>query len=343
MWGWFAVTLATLLVSGCTSGETGPRASLSGGASGVPAPTGALAGTAANAQFYLEGGFTTVSVVNGFTGQKLATIAAPKWAGSFPWARHTTWYPCGASPDDRTFLLCGKSRYVELRLGDSGRPVWTSKPATIPVPARNTGSNGNPQFAVSADAPVAAVPISDGILALSVLGGTTRSWKLPPSDGYATRLSWAGDRYLAFQLVSQAGVRGAGGVRLLDTRSSAETVLRASRLIVSDERSPGEGITGIFNPVITPDGSMILTAVWTGFLVAGLAEFSSGTGRLEAVLVPPTHMPGHGTPCQVLWTNLSGSDLIADCGVTEVGNRGRLMPVRLFIPNTSGVVVGVVW
>ncbi|MDA8332551.1 MAG: hypothetical protein M0027_15375, partial [Candidatus Dormibacteraeota bacterium] len=163
------------------------------------------------------------------------------------------------------------------------------------------------------------------------------------SDGYATSLSWTGDRYLAIQLVPRGRARGAGGVRLLDTRSSAETVLHASRLIVSYERSPGEGTTGIFNPVITPNGSMILTAVWTGFLVAGLAEFSSRTGRLEAVLIPPTHMPGHGTPCQVLWTNLSGSDLIADCGVTEVGHRGRLMPVRLFIPDTSGVVVGIVW
>ncbi len=54
-------------------------------------------------------------------------------------------------------------------------------------------------------------------------------------------------------------------------------------------------------------------------------------------------MPGHGMPCQVLWTNLSGSDSIVDCGVTGVVNRGSLTPVPLFIPNTSGVVVGIVW
>lgn len=343
VWGWVALTLATLLLSGCASGAPGTKPPLNGGASGAPASTGALAGTATNAEFYLDGGFTTISVINGFTGQKLATLAAPRWAGSFPWARRTTWYPCGASPDDRTFLLCGKSKYVELRLGDSGRPAWTSKPATIPAPARNTGSNGNPMFAVSADSRVAAVPISDGILVMSVLGSATRTWKLAPSDGYATSLSWAGDRYLAFQLVAPARARGAGGVRLLDTRSGGQTLLRASRLIISGERSPGEGITGIFNPVITPDGSKILTAVWTGFLVAGLVEFNSGTGRLIAVLSPPTHMPGHGMPCQVLWTNLSGSDSIVDCGVTGVANRGSLTPVPLFIPNTSGVVVGIVW
>ena len=78
-----------------------------------------------------------------------AAIAAPAWAGSFPWVGHTTWYPCGAAPDDRTFLLCGTHQYEELRLGDDGNPQWTSAPADIPVAARNTGGNGDPEFAVS--------------------------------------------------------------------------------------------------------------------------------------------------------------------------------------------------
>ena len=75
------------------------------------------------------------------------------------------------------------------------------------------------------------------------------------SDGYATSLSWTGDRYLAIQLVPRGRARGAGGVRLLDTRSSAETVLHASRLIVSYERSPGEGTTGIFRHYCCLSGS----------------------------------------------------------------------------------------
>lgn len=341
--GWLVPPVAALLLSGCASGATGSRGALAGTAGSATGSQGALTGTAADAEFYLEGGWVTVSVINGFTGQKVATIPAPRWAGSFPWVGHTTWYPCGASADDRTFLLCGKSKYVELRLGGDGKPVWTSTPAVIPAPARNTGSNGDPQFAVSADGRVAAVTTSDGILALSLLRGATRSWTLPASEGYATSLSWAGDRYLAFQLVPQARDHKAGGVRLLDIQSGAPTVLSASRLIVGTERSPGDGITGVFNPVITPDGSKVLSAAWTGFLVAELVEFSSATGQLVAVLIPPAHMPGHGMPCQVLWTNLSGNHLIADCGVAGVANGGRLMTVRLFIPNTSGTAVGIVW
>jgi hypothetical protein len=321
--------LAALLVAGC--------------ATSVAGSTGALQGTARSAKFYLEGGLTSVSVVDGFTGHRVATIAAPWWAGGFPWVGRTTWYPCGGSPDDRTFLLCGARKYAELRLDGKGKPAWTSMPADIPAAAQNTGSNGDPEFAVSADASVAAVTTSKGILVLSLLSGATRSWTLRPSEGSATSLSWGGDRYLAFQLFPQTRDRGAGGVRLLDTQSDAQTVLGASRLIVSTERSPGGSITGVFNPVITPDGSKILAAAWTGFLVAELVEFSSTTGRLVAVLVPPAHMPGHGTPCQVLWTNLSGSHLLAECGVAGVVDGGRLTPVRLFIPNTSGIVAGIVW
>lgn len=321
--------LAALLVAGC--------------ATGVAGSTGALKGTARSAKFYLEGGLTSVSVIDGFTGHRVATIAAPLWAGAFPWVGRTTWYPCGASPDDRTLLLCGASEYAELRLGGNGKPVWTSMPADIPKAARNTGSNGDPEFALSADARVAAVTTSEGILVLSLPSGATRSWTLRPSEGYATSLSWGGDRYLAFQSFPRARDRGAGGVRLLDTQSGARTVLSASRLIVSTERSPGGSITEVFNPVITPDGSKILAGAWTGFLVAELVEFSSTTGRLVAVLVPPAHMPGHGTPSQVLWTNLSGVHLLADCGGAGVVDGGRLTPVRLFIPDTSGIVAGIVW
>jgi len=73
------------------------------------------------------------------------------------------------------------------------------------------------------------------------------------------------------------------------------------------------GITGVFNPVVTPDGSKVVAAAWTGFNVAELAEFSAQTGRLLAVVMPAAHMPGSGNPCQVLWTDLSGAHLIAYC------------------------------
>jgi hypothetical protein len=325
-----AVLLAALSLTGCAN--AGPSS---------PSAAGALA---ASAPFYLEAGWETVSVINGFTGQTEAAIAAPDWAGSFPWVGHTTWYPCGAEPDDRTFLLCGTDRYYELRLGDDGKPQWTSAPAAIPVAARNTGSNGDPEFAVSPDGRLAAVTTATGIMVLSLVTGATRSWTIPSADGYATGLSWAGDRYLAFQFVPQSRDSDAGGVRVLDTGSAATAALTASRLIISNERTLAGGISGVFNPVSTPDGSKIVAAAWTGFLVAELAEFSARTGRLIAVLMPAAHMPGHGSPCQVLWTDPSGSHLIAYCGTPGVIDGTRYTPVHLHIPNTSGTAfTGLLW
>jgi hypothetical protein len=47
-------------------------------------------------------------------------------------------------------------------------------------------------------------------------------------------------------------------------------------------------------------------------------------------------MPGHGSPCQVLWTDPSGAHLIAYCGTPGVINGTRFTPVHLHVPDTSG-------
>jgi hypothetical protein len=325
-----AALLAALLLAGCTNAAP-PR----------PAGTTAASAPAASAPFYLETyleGGSAVGVVNGFTGQVEATIAAPRGAGSWPWDRgQTVWGPCGAAPDDRMFLLCGASQYWVLRLGDDGKPRSMTGPADIPVAARNNGSNGGPQFAVSADRRLAADFTGTGIMVLSLVTGATRSWVIPSADGHAESLSWAGDRYVAFQFTAQSVDSDAGGVRVLDTTSVATAALAASRLIISNEGRLAGGITGVFNPVITPDGSTIVAAAWTGFNVAGLAEFSARTGRLLAVLIPAAHMPGSGNPCQVLWTDLSGAHLIAYCGTGGVVNGTRFTPVSLHVPDTSGI------
>ena len=101
----------------------------------------------------------------------------------------------------------------------------------------------------------------------------------------------------------------------------------------------------VFNPVITPDGSTIIAAAWTSELHAELAEFSARTGRLIAVLMPSIGMPGQGFPCQALWTDPSGSHLIAYCGVPGVANDAHFTSVDLHIPNTSGTTYAytVVW
>jgi hypothetical protein len=341
-----AALLAALSLTGCAHAAPPPRPA-STSAAGAPA-AGALA---ASAPFYLEGwqgtGPLAVSVINGFTGQAEAAIAAPKDAGSFPWmGGHREWYPCGAAPDDRVFLLCDTDQYYELRLGDDGKPLGMSAPADIPVAARNTGSNGDPVFAISLDTRLAAVTTATGgIMVLSLVTGATRSWTIPSADGYATSLSWAGDRYVAFQFTSQSRDRGAGGVRVLDTGSAATAALTASRLIISNEGKLAGGLSGVFNPVITPDGSKVVAAAWTGFNVAELAEFSAQTGRLLAVLTPEAHVPGSGNPCQILWTDLSGVHLIAYCGTGGVVNGTHFTPVNLHVPNTSGIDfnTAVVW
>jgi hypothetical protein len=249
-----------------------------------------------------------------------------------------TWYPCGAAPDDRTFLLCGTDHYYELRLGNNGKPQPMSAPADIPAAARNNGSNGDPQFAVSPDRRLAAVTTATGgIMVLSLVTGVTRSWTIPAADGSASSLSWAGDRYVAFQFSAQSRDRDAGGVRVLDTRSAATAALAASRLVISNERKLAGGISGVFNPVITPDGSKVVAAAWTGSYIAEVAEFSARTGRLTAVLTPPARMPGHGSPCQVLWTDTSGSHLITYCVTSGVVTGTRFTPVHLYVPDTSGI------
>jgi hypothetical protein len=327
----FLVALfVALSLTGCANASK--SAPIAARAPAARAPT-------ASAPFYLEPGPATpvVRVINGFTGQAEAAIAAPPGAGSFPWVGRTTWYPCGAAPDDRMFLLCGTHQYWELRLGDDGKPKSMSAPADIPVAARNTGSNGDPEFAVSPDARLAAVTTATGgIMVLSLVTGAMRSWTIPSADGSATGLSWAGDRYVAFQFWPQPRDKEAGGVRVLDTASAAATALTASRLIISNERKLAGGISGVFNPVITPDGSKIVAAAWTGTWAAELAEFSARTGRLIALLMPAARMPGHGSPCQVLWTDPSGAHLIAYCGTAGVVNGTRFTPVHLHIPDTSG-------
>ena len=324
-----AALLAAASLAGCA---TTARSAM------IAAGTPAAGDPAASAPFYLESATATpaVRVINGFTGQAKGTIAAPPGAGSFPWVGRTEWYPCGAAPDDRTFLLCGTRQYWEVRLAGDGKPQPLSAPANIPPLARNNGTNGDPEFAVSPDRRLAAVATPTGITVVSLVTGATRSWTIPSADGYASSLSWAGDRYVAFQFWLRPRDKGAGGVRVLDTGSPAAAALPASRLVISNERKLAGGITGVFNPVITPDGSKIVAAAWTGFQIVELAEFSARTGQLLSVLIPAASMPGHGFPCQALWTDPSGAHLIAYCGIGGVVNGTRFTPVHLHIPDTSG-------
>jgi hypothetical protein len=240
-----------------------------------------------------------------------------------------------AARDDRTFVLYTSHRFYELRLGCSGKPQWQAAVAGTPPPAGTS-------FAVSPDARLAAYPTGTGVTVVSLATGATRSWASGP-DGDITDPSWAGDRYLAFQWQPLTGRgKAAAGIRLLDTRTStSRPVLAASRLIVSAGKLPA-GLRGLFNPVITPDGSKVVTAAWTGpagSLTAEIAEFSARTGRLLAVLLPPAGMPGHGFPCTAVWTDPSGAHLMAFCGISGIVNGTRFTAVNLHLPDTSGITL----
>jgi hypothetical protein len=289
-------------------------------------PVAAHAPASSAPDYVMLSGTGGVSVVNGFTGRTVATIASPD---------RTQVDGIAAARDDRTFVLYTSHRFYELRLGRGGKPQWVTAVAGTPPP-------GGTSFAVSPDAKLAAYPTRTGVTVVSLATGAKRSWATGP-DGDITDPSWAGDRYLAFQWqpLNRHG-KAAAGIRLLDTRASTRRpVLAASRLIVSTTKLPA-GLRGLFNPVITPDGSKVVTAAWTGpagSLTAEIAEFSARTGRLLAVLLPPVGMPGHGFPCTAVWSDPSGAHLMATCGVAGIVNGTRFTAVNLHLPGTSGITL----
>ena len=282
---------------------------------------------ASSAPYYVwYNGPDGASVVNGFTGKTVATIPSPD---------QTQFLGIAAARDDRTFVLSTSRRFYELRLGRGGKPQWLATVAGTPPPAGTS-------FAVSPDARLAAYPTGTGVTVVSLATGGRQSWATGP-DGNITDPSWASDRYLAFQWHPLTGRgKAAAGIRLLDTRASTKRpVLADSRLIVSAGKLP-IGLRDLFNPIITPDGSKVVTAAWTGpagSLTAEIAEFSARTGRLLAVLLPPADMPGHGFPCTAVWTDPSGAHLMATCGVAGIVNGTRFTAVDLHLPGTSGITL----
>jgi hypothetical protein len=317
-----AVALLALALSG-----TGAAAATAPG--WQPALPVAADAPSSSAPYYVwYDGPTGASVVNGFTGKTVAAFASPDG---------TQILGIAAAGDDRTFVLYTRRRFYELRLGCNGKPTWLVAVAGTPPPAGTS-------FAVSPDARLVGYSTSTGgVMVVSLVTGATRSWASGPG-GSASDPSWAGDRYLAFQWQpSSSRGKAAAGIRLLDTRiSTSRPVLAASRLIVAAAKLPA-GLSGLFNPVITPDGSKVVAAAWvgpTGNFTAEIAEFSARTGRRLAVLLPPARMPGHGFPCAPVWTDPSGAHLMASCGTAGVVNGARFTAVNLHLPDTSGITYG---
>jgi hypothetical protein len=274
---------------------------------------------ASSAPYYVIDNGSAVSVVDGFTGATVATLHGPD---------HHSLAVIGAADDDRTFVLASTASYYELRLGSHGKPEWLTA-VRGKVPPSGIGA----ECALSPDARQVAYTTTTGITVVSLVTGAARSWTAGQGDSVSDP-SWAGDRYLAFQLSSS--------IRELDTWVSGHSLLTSRILPVKAPASDGM-LGGLFNPVITPDGSKLFAAAWTGpsgTITAEIEEFSVRTGKLLAVLMPPASMPGHGDPCQVVWTDPDGTHLMADCGTDAIISNGVRVSASLSLPNTSGTDFG---
>jgi hypothetical protein len=264
-------------------------------------------------------------VTDAVTGKVLGTVHPPMGG--------TRFVSAAAAGDDRTFILAAEgaypaqspaTRFYELRLGPAGTP---QPPSLLPVPAVAYGD----RLAVSADGSKLAIATgtaSNGhIEVVSLVTGTVRVWG-SSDHGSAASLSWAGDRWLAFDWsdASRAAqvARQQSGLRLLDTTAPG-TDLMFSRLVVSQSARFGS-FRGLTGPLITPDGSKVFATMVSGVPVnpmAEVVEFSVRTGQPLGAVTPAAGESGTGQWCGALWTDPSGQHLLAACGGLPLGGQGR--------------------
>lgn len=270
-------------------------------------------------------------VTDALTGKVLAVVHAPGG---------TRFTGIAAAGDDHTFVLAAQksnasaTRFYELRLAPGGRP----RPLVLlPVPAVAYGDT----FAVSPDGSRLAIATgtapAGALEVVSLATKTVRVWKAP--RGHASDLSWAGDRFLAFQWWgasrSARVARARSGVRVLDTRTVGSDLM-ASRLIVHQSARTGLGnFTGLAYPLISADGSRLFaTMLWGGPSnpMAEVVEFSARTGQALAVVAPAEGESGMGSWCGALWTDPSGTRATAVCaGEVRIGN-GHFTRTNLHAP-----------
>jgi hypothetical protein len=268
-------------------------------------------------------------VTDAFTGKVIATVHP---------VPGTSLTGVAAAGDDRTFVLAAQdsngagTQFYELRLGPGGQP----RPlALLAVPAMSSYGGA---FAVSADGSRLAVAGGTGqIDVVSLPTGAVRSWTAP--GGRVSDLSWAGDRTLAFEWSdsspSAAAAQAGSGVRVLDTETPGSDLL-ASRFIIpeSDSTSVGD-FSELAYPLISPDGSKVFATMVSGEPAnpaAEVVEFSARTGQALAVVTPPADESGMGEWCGVLWTDPSGVQVTAVCGVEGQTGDGHFTQLNLHVP-----------
>jgi hypothetical protein len=255
-------------------------------------------------------------------------------------------------PDNPTSLA-----FDELRLRPDGQPAWLRLLFTVPASDVTGG------FAISQDASMLAYTTNSGLETVSLATGTGRSW--PSIRGWEvnpSNLSWAGDQTLAFEWTSNTAPWNEpanAGMRLLDVTAPG-TILRASRLVISYTRYCASLAVCRDSALVTPDGSAILvdrTLVASGSdyhpggsgnfqqvdYTGSVAEVSTRTGQVLAVVTSPVTTQFPGPVCVPLWTDPSGEQVVTSCVHPELYNRGRVGPIRVYVPMYGTLVVSFGW
>jgi hypothetical protein len=270
-------------------------------------------------------------VADAFTGKKLALV--------YPPVRGTSFAGVAAAGDDHTFVLAAQgtrpaTRYYELLLGPTGHP----RPLVLlPTPQVAYGDT----LAVSADGGKLAIVTGTAhvgaIEVVSLATGAVQRWKAP--SGHATDLSWAGNRFLAFQWWDGSRLarvaRARSGVRLLDTASAGRDLM-ASRLIIHQAACTRVGkFTSVASPLISADGSRLFATMGWGGPSNPMAEvvaFSARTGQALAVVTPAEGESGMGSWCGVVWTDPSGTRATAVCADQGRIDNGHFTTTNLHAP-----------
>jgi hypothetical protein len=271
-------------------------------------------------------------------------------------AAHNIILAATAAADDQTFVF-DEQPWVH----DSGQTNQNTEPRSFfvvrldgsgtiaqlyPLPESVPGGQLMTGFALSPDGSrlaIAVQPDNDKaepelteVKVITLATGATATWTADGTVGTgpddARALSWASnERTLAFTWAA-AGPGVHTGIWLLNVASGGGSLMADSREAVTlvNESSLGRIGSGPtlncqLDAIVTPDGSAIVcgaVALVGRYAESGFIEYSTATGKVTRILGYWTLGTPDGLAVDLMWSNASGSVLIAlipDKGAFRVG------------------------